>query len=367
MGPDVPILWVAKMKILHVIPDSAVQPRFYYSGSTKDILGRTEYFASRSIEVEQIVIKRSDDLLLESLHSMPVEEFSTVFLEFLVYPLSMRYIRQRKPSTRIYCRSINAELYHKFHLYLSNVRDQHRDGVSVMGASFANLHLIKKSLANFRKDLKCGRLSDAVLSITDWESRHYWQYFVGNRTETLPYYLPDVYASEIRAIKAEKENICVAFMGVDVKQGSFLADSLYNFTRLVREMQNDLVEWSFQVTGAVPEKYTRSMGRIDVLGFAETPYPILARSKAVAIMSSYGLGFKTKILEAILAGCYVLLPRQLHKRLPQVVKPFCIEVDLNSVESFMQALKRCNEPFPSEDPNNRLKQDAFLTLDRLFL
>ena len=85
------------MKVLHIIPESVVLPKFYYSGSTKDIFGRTEYFTSRSIEVERLIVKRDDDLLFEELQRLPLEDFSVILVELLIYPRSMRYMRQRNP------------------------------------------------------------------------------------------------------------------------------------------------------------------------------------------------------------------------------------------------------------------------------
>ena len=355
------------MKVLHIIPESVVHPKFYYSGSTKDIFGRTEYFTTRSIEVERLIVKRDDDLLFEELQRLPLEDFSVILVELLIYPRSMRYMRQRNPFVRMFCRSINAELYHKAHLYISNIKDQCRYGKPLVAALFANWHVIIKGFNNFRKEIKCGKLSDMTFSITEWELKHYWRLFLGNKAVTLPYFLPEVYVQEIRAVSDKKENICIAFMGVDVKEGSFLSDSFYNFTKLVDQLGDDLGEWSFQITGKLHEKYVYDNARVDILGFAETPYPVLARSKAVAIMSPLGMGFKTKILEAILSGCYVLVPVQLKKRLPEEVKPFCFGVDLNSVESFKLALRRCDEPFPSQDPNLILKKNAFLKLDDFFI
>lgn len=354
------------MKILHIIPESAVLPHFHYSGSTKDILGRLQYFKERNLAYEQMVVLRSDEMLLDNLRSRSLEEFSAFILEFPIYPKSIEFIRSVNPYAKIFTRSINAELYHKWHLFLSGMRGERNSNASLLKAFQMHFPMFQKARANLKKDYKCGKLSDTLLSITDWETRNYWRYLIGNKVETLPYFLPEEYAREIREIRGEKENICVSFMGVKVKRGSFLEDSLNNFTRLVAGLKDELPDWSFKVTGELFEGTAAFPARIEATGFIDTPYPLLSRSRAVAILSPYGMGFKTKILEAIMAGCYVLLPPQLMKRQPDAIKPYCIEVDLRSVDSFKRALNKCLDPFPVGDPNAILKDEAYKLLDRLF-
>jgi len=297
---------------------------------------------------------------------MPLLGYSAVMIEFPNYPKSIEFIRRKNPNIKIFTRSINAELYHKMHLFLSNVGSERKSGMGFMRSLRTHFPILEKTRLKFKQDRKCGNLSDALLSITDWETRYYWRYLIGNKAETVPYYLPEEYSQEIRFIRAEKKNICVSFMGVKVNRGSFLADSLDNFTRLVDSLKDDMQDWSFKVTGELPDDSPALPARIEATGFIDSPYPLLARSRAVAILSPYGMGFKTKILEAILAGCYVLLPSALLKRQPEVVKPFCIEVDLKSVVSFKRALERSLEPLPAYDPNLILKDEAFRVLDRLF-
>src|SRR3546814_5311820 len=40
-------------------------------------------------------------------------------------------------------------------------------------------------------ELRCARLADVVVSISDWEARHYWPLLAGSRrTVTAPYFVP---------------------------------------------------------------------------------------------------------------------------------------------------------------------------------
>jgi len=105
--------------------------------------------------------------------------------------------------------------------------------------------------------------------------------------------------------------------------------------------------------------------RIETLGYVEDPFALLGRARAVAVLSDLGFGFKTKILDAISSGCWVLTTRRLRARLPLEVQPWCLEVDVGSRQSFEAALERALQPPPGGDPNAELRKRAFGVLDDL--
>jgi hypothetical protein len=70
--------------------------------------------------------------------------------------------------------------------------------------------------------------------------------------------------------------------------------------------------------------------RIQLTGVLDSPYGILTESRAVALLSDYGFGFKTKFLESIMSRCYVLVTKGMHKRIPPKVRQFCFVVDVKS-------------------------------------
>jgi hypothetical protein len=117
------------------------------------------------------------------------------------------------------------------------------------------------------------------------------------------------------------------------------------------------------MSGVIPERDLNLPERIRATGLLDSPYEILAESRAVALLSDYGFGFKTKFLEAVMSQCYVLVTTGMYKRLPPEVRQFCFEVDVNSIESFENALAGCQEPFPDVDVNGQLREIAFSALD----
>jgi hypothetical protein len=105
---------------------------------------------------------------------------------------------------------------------------------------------------------------------------------------------------------------------------------------------------------------------IEQLGFIEDPMAVLAQARAVAVLSDFGYGFKTKILDAIAARCWVLVPPALHRRLPPEVHPYCIVVTrVDDPKAVRAALEQALEPLPDGDPNAALRARAFAALDAL--
>jgi len=136
---------------------------------------------------------------------------------------------------------------------------------------------------------------------------------------------------------------------------------------LIDMLKQDYPHWKFFVTGELLSEKDLLAKRLINTGFLETPFPFLAQSRALAILSDFGFGFKTKILDAVLAKNYVLITSGLYNRLPDILKPYCIRVDKKSVVSFSNALDQCEHSYPPGNPNNILREHAYWSLDQIFL
>lgn len=179
----------------------------------------------------------------------------------------------------------------------------------------------------------------------------------------VPYFLPNRYKEQIPPAKAKK-NICVNLTSSNT-ENPFLIDATKNFFTLVDQLNGKNQEWEFYSTGDA-NHYDMRPGRAQWTGYLASPYELLAQSRAMAILSEYGYGFKTKILEAIHTKNYVLMPENLYHRMPDILYPYCIPVDLHSVDSFQAALEKCREPFPESNVNAEFKRLAFDELDDIF-
>jgi hypothetical protein len=344
------------MKVLHVLPDTAVDPKQRFLGSTKDFRGRTEYFRDRGIDFEELVVpRRKDAALLRLLRGMDLSGFDVVFLELPIYPRSMGFLRRRHPRLRLLVRPINAELFQHLHYLWSGLLHGYYKR-SVRYALFTPVRLYQ--------DWICARRADRLLSITAWESRKYWDTVAGKaKTLTVPYFVPVSYL-EGDGNAIPKEDICICLLSTIMN--SFLSDAARNFHQAVESLGQDQPEWSFYVTGGNPPRPRRPLPRLTGTGLLDSPFALLAKSKAMAILSDYGFGFKTKILDAILLRCRILITPGLHARLAPELRPFCLVVDPASKESIRAALQVCREPFPENNVNALLRSQAFSALDQAF-
>jgi hypothetical protein len=247
-------------------------------------------------------------------------------------PGAIRFVRQQAPHTTITVRSHNAELLHRL------------DWARAQGYSLGAIRSLIHALKNTLTDYLSGSSADFLLSISQWETENYWCRLVGTqKLKYVPFFLPESYTYELRS-RYHKKQQCVSF--ASSKTNPLIVDATKNFIRAVRNLNGLCSEWTFCVTGDIPKLRMESSDRIRWTGLLENPYQVLAESKAMALLSNYGFGFKTKILEAILAETYVLMPTGLYSRMPRELHPYCIPVDIRSGSSFKNALEESTKPFP---------------------
>ncbi len=127
--------------------------------------------------------------------------------------------------------------------------------------------------------------------------------------------------------------------------------------------------WTFEAIGEVSRdiaEHASFSPDVHRLGVVDDLPGQLRRSAAVAVLSDLGRGFKTKILESIVCGAWVLVTPRLRARLPEQVQPFCVPVDANDSGSVRRALETLRSKPSPVDPNPSLKATAYAALDRFF-
>ena len=352
------------MRVLHIVPDSLSNPNHLYLGSTKDIFGRIEYFNARNIHVERVVAdQRSDALLIKKLQRLNLDQYSAAIVENCLYPGSLQFLKEHNRNMVILTRSINAEFYHGFHQTFATIFNI-KDNIRLRG--ILGLRPLGSSFTGFKRlylDYLCAKQSDFILSITQWETDHYWKYLVnGSKIKTLPYFLPSNYLLDI---DKEKKFQCVGLMSTTGGTLPFTLDATNNLCRVIKKLGQEGPEWNFLITGKMPVEKLGLPPRLKYTGFLKNPFDLLKESRAMAILSDYGFGFKTKLLDAICNNCYPLVTEKLYKRLPIEVQPYCITVDVKSVKSFKKALELSSNKFPEGNPNKVLRDQSYKILDSL--
>lgn len=346
------------MKVLHVVPDSAVAPSHRYLGSTKDIRGRTEYLQSAGIDYEEIAVVRRDEALLAKLQSLPIDRLDAVLIELALYPRSMRWLRRRAPGVRQLLRPTNAAALQQLHLARLAVSLAPRAAAGVRQGAVEVL----RGLRRFQQERACARIADHVLAITEWERTQYWQRLTSpGSVVTVPYFVPRGYDSGEGP--GEKRDDCVCLTSSSVSP--FLLDAARTFERLVERLGDRCREWRFMTTGELPAGMALPPARVIRAGFVGDLSELLGRARAIALLSDYGFGFKTKVLDAVRFKCFMLVTGAIYGRMPVEARPFCVVVDPASADSFAGALERCRQPYPDARPNEQFRDQAFHALDSL--
>ncbi len=344
---------ILRPRILFIVPESVVDPALRFHGSTKDIRGRTEYFAERDLEVDELVTGRGETAVLEALYGKPLAEYGGIMLDIPgnSYPGVFRFLRAAAPEAVLIFRSHNSEFLHRWDWMRSarRLRDKAR--------------YFRRAITNGFKDIATSYYADRVISISDHDTDHYWRRFAPReKAMCVPYFIPREYQVPT-GCTVEKELRCVS-LGSTART-PMIDEAATNFLRLVEKLGDEALDWSFSLTGEV-DPAASIPGRVEAVGLLDSPFEELHRSRAMALLSDRGRGFKTKILDAFYARAYVLMTPRIYRRLPEEVRPICLPVRAGSPQDFLAALERCREPYPDVPVNELLRDRAFRALDEAF-
>lgn len=260
------------MRVLQTVHSKYNDADYRFMGSSRDMLGREEYFRERGIEYEQLVpLYRDDGDVLRMLKQRDVASYDAIIFEKSDYPLTMQWVREQHPGVRVLLRSHNAEFFHRIHYELSRFDRDLFMGLSTAFEQVAFDHMLTYN--RLCHDLCCGMLADAVLSITHWEAENYWPLLAGRgKVRAAPFFLPsrDVPAP---GTGFDKEKLCVCLLSP--AHTSLLSNAADNFFHLVGQMPAD-DGWSYAVTGDA-EKYGFDTGtRVEVTGFLDEPMKLVS-------------------------------------------------------------------------------------------
>lgn len=342
--------------VLHIVPDSVGNQDKAFLGSTKDIEGRRDYFAARGINVITLASEgRSDASTLQAVLRLDLDRCVAAFFEFETYRRCLHYLATFRPHIRLVVRAHNANLPH----FVDQTRGfaQARDTMRAARAANAAIDRLVEDGATMA-------YADWVLPISTWEAQHYWGSLTSSaKIATLPFFIPEKFAEQITR-SDERDNLCVCLMGTGYDMTGLLYGAGRTFVELVNAADARLEHWDFAVTGRLDyPDILGPLGRIEATGLLPSPLPLLAKSKAIAILSDWGGGFKTKILEAIMAGNWVILTPEVYGRMPEPVKPWCIAIESLTADGLVAALAKAEKEPPEGHPNDRLRAAAFGVLD----
>lgn len=342
-----------RLSVLHIYPKSAKIQELWFHGSTKSVRSVVEYLQSRPVELTIVDIERKRGEMIEGLKDFDkrknLKKYDRIIFDIPgTYPKAIKFLRKRAPYARLIIRTHNAEFFHRVDWTLAEKTWRKK------------LLRLRSAVRGLLGDVVAAHIADYVLPVVDWDAKWYWK-LVGHPSKivTVPYFTPTEYLGP-RPADREKTDLCVCFTSVE--SSPLMMDATKNFVDLVDGLQGRCDNWEFTITGSTGNM-NLCRARIQTTGLLKSPFEVLDRARAVAVLSDYGRGIKTKIIEAIHARAYVLVTPGLYKRLPEELKPFCFAVPKGSVEAFAGALARCSKPYPKHDPNALLKKRFFKGFD----
>ena len=355
--------------LLHIVPNTFSAPDFHYHGSTKDFASRQQYFRDRGVWFDVFHHRKNVDLLSNKLKGDDLPEYTHIIVDGSYTLKDWKYLKQRWPNARLIMRSHNLELPHRKDTVRALSLAAPTDDMDRQAEDKRDARRNRRTFLD--RDLAAAKYADCVLTIeTIKPAARYWAWlgFQGDVIET-PYFLTDDYLREIEQnveTKGRKRRdwvVCV----MSSHPGPLTYHGLLCFHKAVKSLGDRKPDWRFRATGRQfwvknHEDYTP---RVKPLGIVDDLMGLISLSRAVAVLSELGRGFKTKILEAILCKTWVLINPELFKRLPEAVKPYCVVVDLDSPFGFDEAIDRIGrKEWPGGDPNGDMREQAYSALDR---
>jgi hypothetical protein len=128
----------------------------------------------------------------------------------------------------------------------------------------------------------------------------------------------------------------------------------------VAKNRGDFVDWSFEVSPGIfrSEGGAAILGPVHQLVELEEPWDLLCSVKALAILTPLGFGTKTTIVDALAAGCHVIVDKTLASRLSESVRKVCQVIDVKSEADVNSALSRIGAEPAITDLNAKIAEAA---------
>lgn len=338
------------MEVVHLVP-GYVDDR-PGSGIWKDVLSHEQALKTLTPRYTRISFK--GDAWKDLISRLPAADHFVV--EYTKWPGLLRGVKQKFPMARVHVRATNAESLQHWSRYRASSLLVSRNAL-----------VLYQALRVAIRDLKSCQLADTVLCITPWELRHYWKYFRPQKAVYLPYFCPWVSfdAAHVPTPYLERPRQFICMPGARDRLSLSQIEGFVEFAQRGAVLQA-FRNWSFFLTKGVFEtKRPRPSDHVEYIECLDDPWQLLCNSRCVALLSPLGFGMKTTIVDAVAAGCHVLIHPRLAPRLPSPVRRACISVSPTSEQS-IDDIARTLAAAPRIPPvNEQLRRRALTHLSRV--
>ncbi len=341
--------------ILHAVYNS-INSYEYASGSWKAVESNRLALQSAGLNARVVQFPKNDSTIVLKEVTPDIKH---VLIEYSKWPDIVRQIKKKHPKVGVHVRTHNAEAYQYFHRHTgAGLKD------------YANPQLWHQCMSIIWRDTRCRQAADTLLGINDWDDAHYWQWLPGKALiRYLPYYSPWPYLrSEVEPQPWNLRVPAILSMGGNFDPSGMA--NVANLNRLATKLPRILGNrWSFLLTwwSQWHQKVPKVSEPVEVLRDCQEPWDLLCRVRAVAVLTPFGFGFKTTILDGLAAGCHVIVHPKLAKRLPLQVQQLCLICDPSRDEDIIKLADSFSTPPVDHDINERFRGVAMDVLRSTFV
>lgn len=343
------------VKLLYAVPNFVNQQE-YGAGNWKAVEANRIALDRAGIAFQQIAFDPDNPVQVFENMRAGVE---SLFMEYNWWPELLAKVRTQFPEARLIVRTHNAEAYHYFHRKIVGSRRE-----------YANFSKWRQCIRLARRDAYSRRVADILLGISEWDDRNYWRWLGGKANlRYLPYFSPWPY---LRPNVDMQPWNCRQRMIVSMG-GNFDPSGIANyrnFNLLATKLQHAMDEkWSCFLTwwSQWHEKVPKVSQEVQILRECGEPWDLLCQARALAVLTPFGFGFKTTVVDGLAAGCHVIIHPKLADRLPQQVKELCLICDPSQEQQMVKLADSLATPPKPHRLNQQLCEkvvDDFRTIFR---
>jgi hypothetical protein len=105
---------------------------------------------------------------------------------------------------------------------------------------------------------------------------------------------------------------------------------------------------------------------VEIVRECHEPWDLLCQSRAMAVLTPLGFGFKTTVVDGLAAGCHVIIHPKLADRLPQQVKQLCLICDPSREQDVIKLSDSLSLPPKPHGLNQQLCEMVVADLRSIF-
>jgi len=328
--------------LIHAVPNFINQAE-YGGGNWKAVeanrlaLGRAEIACDR--------IEFDPDNPAQVLERMK-PDVTHLLMEYSWWPEFLVRLKKERPQVSIAVRTHNAEAYQYFHRKIIASR-----------WGYVDVKKWAQFIYRGRRDARCRQAADILLGISEWDNKNYWRWLRGKANiRYLPYYSPWPYLRpnvDMQTWNLRKP--VIVSMGGNFDPSGMA--NVKNFSMLAAKhskMSND--KWSYHLTwwSQWHQNVPKVSEKIEIVRECQEPWDLLCQSRAMAVLTPLGFGFKTTVVDGLAAGCHVIIHPKLADRLPQQVKELCLICDPSCEQDITKLADSLSAPPKPHSLNQQL-------------